>query len=125
MLYEVIGIARAVGKETATQETKEILRTVGKLIINNRGVVRDIQHWGIKPLPKIMKKHGDSYVYGSYFYMKFDSSPSVQSEITRTLGVDRRMIRSTVVKLGGERYALSFIILKHLLTHSSSLKMNI
>ncbi|VVT50530.1 mitochondrial 37S ribosomal protein bS6m [Magnusiomyces paraingens] len=102
MLYEIVGIARAVGKETATKETIEVLKTIGKQIIDNRGVVRDIKSWGIRPLPKIMKKHGDSYLYGSFFYLKFDASPGVQSEISRILRVDRRMIRSTVVKLGGE-----------------------
>lgn len=101
MLYEIVGIARAVGPAPA-QETQSIIRTIGKLIINNRGVVRKIENMDIRPLPKIMKKNRQSFIVGSHFYMQFDASPGVQSEVFRTLRVDPRMIRSTIVKVGGD-----------------------
>jgi small subunit ribosomal protein S6 len=37
---------------------------------------------------------------GHYFIMQFDSSTAVQAEVRRTLGLDPRMIRFSVVKLG-------------------------
>lgn len=99
MLYEIVGIARA--SKQAEPECKDILRSLGRLIINNRGVIRTIENWGVKPLPSIKRKHGETYVYANYFYLKFDASPGVQSQISRNLRLDRRMIQSTVVKVGG------------------------
>lgn len=101
MLYEIVGIARAVGP-TPIKETQDIIRTIGKLIVNNRGVVRKIENMEIRPLPKIMKKNRQSFIVGSHFYIRFDASPGVQSEVFRTLRVDPRMIRSTIVKVGGD-----------------------
>ena len=37
---------------------------------------------------------------GHYFIMQFDSSAAVQAEVRRNLGLDPRMIRFSVVKLG-------------------------
>ena len=39
---------------------------------------------------------------GHYFIMQFDSASSVQTEIRRTLGLDPRMIRFSVVKVGNK-----------------------
>ena len=39
---------------------------------------------------------------GHYFIMQFDSSSAVQTEIKRTLGLDPRMIRFSVVKMGSK-----------------------
>ena len=37
---------------------------------------------------------------GHYFIMRFDSSAATQAEVRRSLGLDPRMIRFSVVKLG-------------------------
>jgi small subunit ribosomal protein S6 len=37
---------------------------------------------------------------GHYFVMQFDSSIPVQNEIRRTLGLDPRMIRFSILKVG-------------------------
>lgn len=103
MLYELVGISRVpvTMKKEILEETRQILTTIGKSIIDNRGVIREIDNWGIKPLPKIMKKDRQQFAIGAYFYMKFDASPAVQTEIARTLRMDPRMIRSTIVRVGG------------------------
>lgn len=99
MRYEIVGIARAIGS-VPQKETQEIIKTIGRLVINNRGVVRKIGNMNVRPLPKIMKKNRQAFIVGSHFYMEFDASPGVQSEVARTLSVDPRIIRSTVVRVG-------------------------
>lgn len=103
MRYELVGIARAIKNDADIfQETKDIIRSIGKLIINNRGVIRKIENMQIRQLPKIMNKNRKSYIVGSHFYVQFDSSPGVQSQVLRSLRMDTRMIRSTIVKAGGD-----------------------
>lgn len=97
MLYEIVGITRCTGANGLT-DTQAILRLIGKQIVNNRGVIRSIENWGLRPLPQIMNKHRRSNAVGSHFFLKFDSSPAVQSEINRVLQQDPRMIRAIIVK---------------------------
>jgi small subunit ribosomal protein S6 len=97
MLYEIVGIVRCAGVNGMT-DTQAIIKLIGKQIVNNRGVIRSIENWGLRPLPQIMNKNRRSNVVGSHFFLKFDSSPAVQNEINRVLQQDPRMIRAIVVK---------------------------
>lgn len=99
MLYELVGIVRVMNPLAANAEAKDLATTIGKLVIQNRGVVRRILPLGNKLLPKIMKKDQERHFQGYHFLMMFDSSASVQSEILRTLKNDPRVIRSSVVKM--------------------------
>lgn len=101
MLYELVGIAR-VPVTHHLQDATGVVRHVGKMLLNNRGVIRDLNNWGIRYLPGIWNKNRESHILGAHFYMKFDASPAVQREIARRLRSDPRMLRSTIVKLGGE-----------------------
>ncbi|SCV00209.1 LAMI_0G03576g1_1 [Lachancea mirantina] len=103
MLYELLGIVRVVNPLKANAEAKELATTIGRLIIQNRGVVRRIIPAGNKLLPKIMKKDQEQHFQGYHFLMLFDSSAAVQSEILRTLQRDPRVIRSSIVKVGMEK----------------------
>lgn len=102
MLYEVVAIARYAGNR-GTADAHEVCKHVGKLIINNRGVIRKIENWGVQPLPKIMNKNRQSNVLGSHFYLRFDASAGVQREVLRSLRSDPRIVRSTLVKESGEK----------------------
>ncbi|EDO19516.1 hypothetical protein Kpol_1018p47 [Vanderwaltozyma polyspora DSM 70294] len=99
MLYELIGIVRVMNPVVANKEAKELATTIGKLIINNRGVVRKISPMGTSPLPKIIKKDEEQHFQGYQFMMLFDASVGVQSEILRTLKNDPRVIRSSIIKV--------------------------
>lgn len=101
MLYELIGIARVTSSNanTLTSEAKEVVSSIGKLIINNRGVVRKIYNLGVKPLPKIITSHQERNFRGARFMMVFDSSAPVQTEILRALRRDHRVIRSAIMKV--------------------------
>jgi small subunit ribosomal protein S6 len=66
------------------------------------GVVRGITNWGTFTLPKPARKQGATYNEGHYFILRFDSSARTQHTVRRTLGLDPRMIRYSVVQMGSK-----------------------
>lgn len=98
MYYELFAIARILDPVQANKEAVKIALTVGKLIINNRGVIRDITSLGPKPLPKIISKEQERHFQGYHFTIGFDSSAAVQQQLLRTLRRDPRILRSSIVK---------------------------
>ncbi|KAF5211212.1 mitochondrial ribosomal small subunit component [Clavispora lusitaniae] len=98
MYYELFAIARISDPVLASKEASKIASTVGKLILNNRGVIREITSLGPKPLPKIMSKEQERHFQGYHFMMGFDSSSAVQQELLRTLRRDPRILRSSIIK---------------------------
>lgn len=103
MLYELVGIVRVLSPSVPSKEAKDLVTTIGKLVIQNRGVVRKILPMGNKLLPKIMKKDQEQHFQGYHFLMLFDSSAAVQSEILRTLKNDPRVIRSSIVRVKNDK----------------------
>ncbi|KAF2225884.1 37S ribosomal protein-like protein Mrp17 [Elsinoe ampelina] len=95
-LYELIGIVRP-GK---VAEVREIAKTTSTLILNAGGVIRGITNWGTFLLPKPQRRHNAVHHFGHHFIVRFDSSSRTQHAVRRTLGLDPRMIRYSVVKLG-------------------------
>jgi small subunit ribosomal protein S6 len=77
-----------------------IARTAGNQVLTAGGVVRGITNWGTFLLPKPARKQGATYHNGHYFIMRFDSSAKTQHAVKRTLGLDPRMIRYSMVKVG-------------------------
>lgn len=107
MLYELVATARVANPNFHFLEAKEVASTIGRLIIQNRGVVRKVQSLGRADLPKIISKDQERHFQGHRFLMLFDSSTSVQSEILRTLKADPRVLRSLIVKVNDKRLANS------------------
>lgn len=103
MLYELVSVVRVTNPLAASKEAKELVTTIGKLIIGNRGVVRRIIPMGNKLLPKITKKDQEQHFQGYHFLMLFDSSAPVQSEILRTLKNDPRVIRSSIIRISNDK----------------------
>jgi len=62
--------------------------------------VRGITNWGIFLLPKPTRRHKAMHHSGHYFIVRFDSHARTQHAVKRTLGLDPRMIRYSIVKLG-------------------------
>lgn len=79
-----------------------IARTAGGEVLRSGGVVRGITNWGAFRLPRPTTKHQARHTDGHHFIMRFDSSAQVQQNIRRTLALDPRMIRHSVVKLGNK-----------------------
>ena len=77
-----------------------ITRTTGNIVLASGGVVRGITNWGTFLLPYPARKQGATYNAGHYFILRFDSSGQTQHAVRRTLGLDPRMIRYSVVKMG-------------------------
>ncbi|TKX25727.1 putative 37S ribosomal protein [Elsinoe australis] len=95
-LYELVGIVRP-GK---LAEVREIAKTTSTVILNAGGVIRGITNWGTFLLPKPQRRHNALHHFGHHFIVRFDSSSRTQHAVRRTLGLDPRMIRYSVVKLG-------------------------
>ncbi|KAL4934676.1 mitochondrial 37S ribosomal protein bS6m [Aspergillus undulatus] len=96
MLYELIAVVRP----GSLKEVREIARNAGSLVLRSGGVIRGYTNWGVFRLPKPTTKHQARYTEGHHFLMRFDAASPVQAGIRRTLGLDPRMIRFSVVKLG-------------------------
>ena len=77
-----------------------IARTTGSLILSSRGVVRGITNWGTFLLTKPVRRNQAKHVDGQHFVMRFDCSPSTQEAVKKMLGLDPRMVKFGVVKLG-------------------------
>ncbi|RPB29736.1 hypothetical protein L211DRAFT_800221 [Terfezia boudieri ATCC MYA-4762] len=96
MLYELIAVVRP----GSLHEVKDIAKTAGLIVLNSGGVVRGYTNWGMLLLPTRAKKHQATYTHGHYFLMRFDSNGKAQQTVRNTLGLDPRMIKFSVVKLG-------------------------
>ncbi|KAH8722402.1 37S ribosomal protein Mrp17 [Phaeosphaeriaceae sp. PMI808] len=81
-------------------EVKEIAKTAGTIILSQRGVVRGYSNWGTFLLPKPAKKLQSTHHYGHHFIMRFDASARAQHALRRTMSLDPRLIRYSVVKMG-------------------------
>jgi small subunit ribosomal protein S6 len=98
----ITDVALQVRPGRGINEIKEITRTTGNIILSSGGVVRGITNWGTFLLPKPARKQGALYHQGHYFILRFDSSAKTQHAVRRTLGLDPRMIRYNVVKMGSK-----------------------
>ncbi|KAF3988162.1 hypothetical protein FT663_00357 [Candidozyma haemuli var. vulneris] len=98
MLYELFAIARISDPLNMNKEAAKIAHTVGKLIINNRGVIRSITSLGPKALPRVISKDQERHFQGYQFVMSFDASSAVQGELLRTMRRDPRILRTSMVK---------------------------
>lgn len=99
MYYELFAITRIHDPVAMNKEATKVASTVGKLILNNRGLVRNITSLGPRPLPKIMTKDREQHFQGYHFVMGFDSSSAVQQELFRTLRRDPRILRCSIIKV--------------------------
>ncbi|KAG7195856.1 mitochondrial ribosomal small subunit component [Scheffersomyces spartinae] len=98
MYYELVAIARIADPLKSNFEAVKIALTVGRLILNNRGIIRDITSLGPRPLHKIISKEQERHYQGFHFMMGFDSSLTVQQELLRTLRRDPRILRCSIIK---------------------------
>lgn len=80
--------------------TYRIAKTAASTVLSRNGVVRGLTNWGTFLLPKPLRKHQTLHHTGHYFIMRFDSSAQTQHAVKRTMGLDPRMIRYSVVKMG-------------------------
>ena len=87
-------------KKYSKSKQYRIAKTAGMIVLNSGGVVRGYTNWGTLLLPARAKKHQATHHFGHYFIMRFDSSGKTQQVIRTTLGLDPRMVKFSVIKLG-------------------------
>ncbi|CUM46289.1 uncharacterized protein AC631_00100 [Debaryomyces fabryi] len=103
MYYELMAISRISDPLKTNKEATKIVSTLGKLILNNRGIIRDITSLGPRTLPKIVSKDQERHFQGYHFLMGFDVSSNVQQELLRTLRRDPRVLRANIIKQDMDR----------------------
>lgn len=69
--------------------------------------MRGISNWGTFLLPHPAKKLGATYHAGHYFILRFDAAPKTQHVVRRTLGLDPRLLRYSLVKMGSKLEEIS------------------
>ena len=74
----------------------------GTIILNSGGVVRGVTNWGVFQLPKPTRKHQMTHTSGHHFILRFDASAAAQHQLRRTMSLDPRLIRYTLVKMGSK-----------------------
>jgi small subunit ribosomal protein S6 len=79
---------------------RNILKSSAKHILDHKGVVRKFENLGTKQLPYRMKRHQEIFEHGTYYTMKFDSSPKVMNSLSDALKLNENVIRHSIVKLG-------------------------
>ena len=82
-----------------------IAKAAGTLVLAQNGVIRSLANWGTYLLPQPIKKHQTRYDTGHHFVLRFDAPPGTQEAVRRMLGVDPRVLRHGVVKLGKGKLA--------------------
>jgi small subunit ribosomal protein S6 len=65
-------------------------------------VIRQITNWDKLLLPRRTRKHQTYYDRGHYFLMRFDANTHTQKRLRDILGMDPRMIKFSVVKVGSK-----------------------
>lgn len=81
---------------------KQMNRTVGRVARDLRrrgGVVRRIDHYGMRPLAYPIRQKGQKHEIGRYFRMFVQASPQALKETMQTLRVDENIIRFKPFKL--------------------------
>jgi small subunit ribosomal protein S6 len=108
-LYELLVITKCLRTATAVSAlvreagiAKSVLSFSARHVLDNGGVVRNFQNLGTKQLPYRMKRHQEIFDHGSYYTMKFDSSPKVMQNLSHSLKLNENIIRHSIVNLGSK-----------------------
>ncbi|GMM40174.1 hypothetical protein FOG51_00547 [Hanseniaspora uvarum] len=94
MLYELRAILRTpklLGQKRHA-DAKAFCENLGKLVLNNRGVVRKIENNGLFQFQNLIRKHGEYFFEGYKVTLLYDCSPIVQQQIKTNLSTDPRVI---------------------------------
>ncbi|KAF8897026.1 ribosomal protein S6 [Gymnopilus junonius] len=103
-LYEMLCITTHV---QSYQHIRELVRQSAMHVMNNGGVVRNINSWGTRILPQRMKRHGPLQSLGDYWTLHFDCSPRTLRSLNGIMRRDPRVLRWTVLKLADKVEDLS------------------
>lgn len=103
MLYELMGIVRSTTRASTGIDVREVLYETGKLIVNNRGVIRNISLVGLEQISTVIQKDQKNHYRGFRFVLLFDASSAVQSEIMRALKRDPKVLRTSVIRINTQK----------------------
>lgn len=96
-LYELILISRV---DIPKEKLKDLIKHTCTQILDQNGVVRSITNMKTRVLPYKMRNHNEVFEKGFYWALKFDLKSSMIRPFKKKLGMDTRIIKQTVIKLG-------------------------
>ena len=94
-LYQITTIVRAT---SSTAEVRSLLMRITQLVLDGKGVLAGVSHWGLQPLAYRMKCHQEFHRDGRFLQMKFIMSPQTLAEVDRNMRIDERVLRFLVLK---------------------------
>ncbi len=93
--YEVMTIASA--RSTAANLVT-LMRRVSTEVVKRGGVVRGVDHLGVRPLAYRMKAHQAYHELGRYIRLRVEASPEALRELEHRLRVDEQVVRWLTIK---------------------------
>lgn len=93
--YEIMTIA---GARATSSHLADLVKRLSVDVIGSGGVVRGIDHLGLRPLAYRMRSHKKYHNIGRYFRITLQSSPQVLDGITQTLRQDSHIVKYLVTK---------------------------
>ncbi|KIJ67891.1 hypothetical protein HYDPIDRAFT_107422 [Hydnomerulius pinastri MD-312] len=79
---------------------KDLVTMSARHVMDQGGVVRNIDYWGTQTLPHVMRRRRQNFTVGDYWTMYFDASPRTLNSLTAMARRDPRVIRWTMLKQG-------------------------
>ena len=84
-LYQITTIVRAT---SSTAEVRSLLMRITQLVLDGKGVLAGVSHWGLQPLAYRMECHQEFHRDGRFLQMKFIMSPQTLAEVDRSMRID-------------------------------------
>ncbi|KAI0743843.1 ribosomal protein S6 [Daedaleopsis nitida] len=79
---------------------KGLVTRVATHVMDNGGVVRNLESWGTRTLPQRMRKGRHYHNIGDYWAIQFDASPTTLRSLNTIMRHDPQVIRWTSLKVG-------------------------
>lgn len=89
--YETIYILRPNAGE---EEVNRIVESTSQIILDEKGTVIELVHWGVKKLAYLIKKESLGY----YVYCDYAGTPAAVAEIERKFRIDDTVLKYMTIK---------------------------
>lgn len=93
--YEIMTITTM---STTHQHLITLLNKVNKLVTGSNGVLRSIDHLGLRPLATRMRAHAKYNTIGRYIRLMVQVNPQTHADIISRLNIDTSVVRHMSIK---------------------------
>ncbi|KAL9903536.1 probable 28S ribosomal protein S6, mitochondrial [Glossina fuscipes] len=93
--YELLLVCR----QMARSELISVLKRTAKSILNNGGIIRNLENLGSRGLPYKISEHGLVHREGNYFSINFNVAPQKVADLREEFGRDIDIIRRSIYRV--------------------------